>query len=112
MPPGGDSGRPHPSSSNESAEAVLTIHTDESAEDTRLCLHAYSRRRGQIAPVVQVLTAADAAALAQAVLDAALLAYGACSVEDPLVVQDAVCHTCGAGWHDVYPYNGSVVQYG
>jgi hypothetical protein len=115
------------------AEAVLTTHTYGAAEDTRLCLHVYSRRRGQIAPVVLVLTVADAAALAQVVLDAvqqvrpvspdappccprcqatAPLAYGACSVEGPLVVQDAVCHTCGTGWHDVYTYSGSVVQDG
>ena len=55
------------------AEAVLTTHTSGAAEDTRLCLHVYSRRRGQIAPVVLVLTAADAAALAQAVQDAVQL---------------------------------------
>jgi hypothetical protein len=46
------------------AEAVLTIHTDEAAAETRLCLHVYSRHRGQIAPVVLVLTAADATGLA------------------------------------------------
>lgn len=112
-------------------EAVLTIHAHEAAEDTRLCLHVYSRRRGQIAPVVLMLTAADAAALAQAVLDAVRqvrpvplavppycprcqvtepLNYGACSVEGPLVVQDAACLTCGTGWHDVYLYSGSVVR--
>jgi hypothetical protein len=113
------------------AEAVLTTHAHEATEDTRLCLHVYSRRRGQIAPVVLVLTISDAAALAQAVLDAvqqvhpilpaappccprcqatAPLAYGACSVEGLCVVQDAACLTCGTGWHDVYLYRGSVVQ--
>ena len=91
------------------AKAVLTTHAHETAEDTRLCLHVYSQRRGQIAPVVLVLTVADAAALAQAVLDAvqqvrpvplaappycprwqatATLAYGARSGEGRCVMQD------------------------
>jgi hypothetical protein len=88
-------------------------------------------RRGQIAPVVLVLTAADAAALAQAVQDAvqqwcpippadhpccpgclatAALAYGALTVESTLVVQDAACLTCVTSWRDSYIDSGSVVQ--
>ena len=113
------------------AEAVLTIHTSGAAEDTQLCLHVYSQRRGQIAPVVLVLTVADAAPLAQAVQDAVqhlrpvppadrsccprcqtteALASGACNVEGPLVMQDTPSLTCGTGWHDIYTYQGAVVQ--
>jgi hypothetical protein len=110
---------------------MLITHIHGAAEDIRLCLHVYSRCRGQMAPVVLVLTAVDAAALVQAVQEAVqqlrpvlsaappccprcqateALAYGACSVEGPLVVQDAACLTCGTGWHDIYTYSGSVVQ--
>jgi hypothetical protein len=113
------------------AEAVLTTHTYEAVEEARLWLNGSSRRRGHMALVILVLTAADAATLAQALQDvvqqvcpvpladrpccprcqvSAPLAYGAFSVEGTLVVQDAACLTCGTGWHDVYAYRGVVVH--
>lgn len=113
------------------AEAVLTAHAHEAAEEARFWLHVYSRRRGHMAPVVLALTPADATALAQALQDALQqwcpvtqadhlscphchtaesLAYGALSVEDTLVIQDAVCLTCGTSWHDIYTYHGLVVH--
>ena len=77
------------------------------------------------------LTAVDAIALAQALLaevtplapalagshpccpqchEPQHLAYATPWIEGTLVVQDASCHTCGARWHDVYTYGGSVLH--
>jgi hypothetical protein len=113
------------------ATAELTTHNHGHADEVRLCLDLYSRRRGRSAPVILRLTAADATALAQALqaevapLTPALavshpccpqcqgpqhLAYTAPWVEGTLVVQDATCHICGACWHDVYTYSGSVLH--
>ena len=44
------------------APAELTLCTHGPAAEARLCLDLYSRRRGQSAPVILVLTAADATA--------------------------------------------------
>ena len=111
------------------AAAELTLFTHGHAEEVRFCLDLYSRRRGRSAPVILVLTAADATALAQGIQEAVKslaptmpvshpccpqcqetqhLAYATPWIEGTLVVQDATCPTCGACWHDVYTYSGSV----
>ena len=48
------------------AEAELTLFHHGHADEARLCLDLFSRRRGRSAPVILLLTAADATALAQA----------------------------------------------
>jgi hypothetical protein len=113
------------------AETVLIPPTYGAAADTQLFLHLSFRRRWQIALVVLVLTAADAAALAPAVQDAVqqlcpvppadrpfcprclateALASGVLTVESMLVVQDAACLTCRADWYNMSMYSGSGVQ--
>jgi len=113
------------------AEAELTTHTHGHTAEARLCLDLYSRRRGRSAPVILVLTAIDATALAQGIQEAVELLAPALPVSHPccpqcqepqhlayatpwsegtLVVQDATCHTCGAGWHDVSTSSGSVLH--
>jgi hypothetical protein len=52
------------------AEAELTLFTHGRAEEARLCLDLFSHRRGRSAPVILVLTVADATALAQALQEA------------------------------------------
>ena len=111
------------------AAAELTTHNHGHTDEVRLCLDLYSRRRGRSAPVILRLTAADATALAQALQEevaplapALAVSHPCCPqcqepqhladatpwIEGSLVVQDATCHTCGARWHDVYTYSGSV----
>ncbi|MGE3540237.1 MAG: DUF6295 family protein [Candidatus Tectimicrobiota bacterium] len=112
------------------AMVELTPSNHRGAEDTRLCLDFYSRRRGRSAPVILRLTPADAVALAQAIQEAVPpprtlpaagsgcpqcqeplhLAYATPAIEEAMVVQEAICHTCGACWHDVYAYCASVLQ--
>jgi hypothetical protein len=113
------------------AEAELTLCTHDSAEEARLCLDLFSRRRGRSTPVILVLTAADATALAQALQEAVEplapappvshpccpqcqetqhLAYATPWIEGTLVVQNATCHTCRAGWHAVSTSSGSVLH--
>ena len=113
------------------AEAEITLVTHGPAEAARLCLDLCSRRRGRSAPVILVLTAVDATALAQGIQEAVELLAPALPVSHPccpqcqepqhlayatpwsegtLVVQDATCHTCGAGWHDVSTSSGSVLH--
>ena len=48
------------------AEAELTLFPHGHAAKARLCLDLFSCRRGRSAPVILLLTAADATALAQA----------------------------------------------
>jgi hypothetical protein len=48
------------------AEAALTLLHHGHADEARLCLDLSAHRRGRSAPVILVLTAADATALAQA----------------------------------------------
>ena len=48
------------------AEAELTLFHHGHAEEARLCVDLFSHRRGRSAPVILLLTAADATALAQA----------------------------------------------
>ncbi len=52
------------------AAAELTLFTHGHAEEVRFCLDLYSRRRGRSAPVILVLTAAEATALAQGIQEA------------------------------------------
>lgn len=105
------------------AATVLITPTYGAAADTQRFRHRSCRRRWQITRVVLVLTAADAAALAQAVQDAVqqlcpvppadrpcdprclateALASGVFTVESRLVVQDAACLTWRAGCR-IYP---------
>ena len=53
------------------AEAELTLFHHGHADEARLCLDLFSCRRGRSAPVILMLTAADATALAQALQGAA-----------------------------------------
>ena len=48
------------------AEAEITLFHHGHADEARLCLDLFSCRRGRSAPVILLLTAADATALAQA----------------------------------------------
>ena len=48
------------------AEAELTLFHHGHADEARLCLDLSAHQRGRSAPVILVLTAADATALAQA----------------------------------------------
>lgn len=52
------------------AEAEITLFHHGHAEEARLCVDLFSHRRGRSAPVILLLTAADATALAQALQDA------------------------------------------
>ncbi|MBM3225573.1 MAG: hypothetical protein FJZ47_17490 [Candidatus Tectomicrobia bacterium] len=113
------------------AEMVLTLYHQSHTDEARLGLDCYSRRRGRSAPVILSLTLTDALALTQALQEAMQplgvapppaipgcpqcqeaqhLAYTTPTIEGTLVVQEALCHTCGACWHDVYAYSNSVLD--
>ena len=53
------------------AEVERTLFHHGHADEARLCLDLFSHRRGRSAPVILLLTAADATALAQALQGAA-----------------------------------------